>query len=81
MVVQGIGWGNFIGFVGCAGQYYGHLLSLNPNYYYIPYVPIAWDWSAIIGLNSGLLALATTVLYGVIRFTIRGHTVQATQLQ
>ena len=62
MVSQGMFWGNLMGIGLCALQQYGKLLPLNPTYYYINHVPIAWDWGIIWGLNLLTLTVVATVL-------------------
>ncbi len=59
MVGQGMFWGNLIGIGLCALQQHYKFISLNPTYYYTNYVPIAWDWRVILGLNLLTLVVAT----------------------
>ena len=77
MVGQGMGWGNLVGIGLCALQHYSHLISLNPTHYYIAYVPIAWDWRIILGLNALTFGTVTTVLLVSIAVIVRLRPVRA----
>ena len=77
MVGQGMCWGNLVGIGLCALQYYGQLISLNPTYYYIDHVPIAWDWPMILGLNLLTLVVITTVLLVSIAIIVRLRPIRA----
>jgi lipoprotein-releasing system permease protein len=71
MMGQGMFWGNLMGIGLCALQQYGKLLPLDPTYYYINYVPIAWDWGIILGLNLLTLTVVTTVLLAATAVIVR----------
>ena len=71
-VGQGIFWGNLVGIGLCALQWYSRLISLDPTYYYINYMPITWDWSAILGLN--LLILMTITIVSIVSIAIISRT-------
>ena len=45
-------------------QYQFHIIPLDPENYYMYYVPIAWDMSALIGLNI-LTFIVVTIALGV----------------
>ena len=81
MVGQGMFWGNLIGIGLCTLQQYGKLLLLNPTYYYINYVPIAWDWGIILGLNLLTLMVVITVLLVSIAVIVRLRPIRAIQLR
>ena len=81
MVGQGMFWGNLIGIGLCTLQQYGKLLPLNPTYYYINYVPIAWDWGIILGLNLLTLMVVITVLLVSIAVIVRLRPIRAIQLR
>lgn len=57
-VGRGLLWGNALGLGLCALQYYTHLFPLDPESYYISYVPIQWNGWAFLGVNV-LTALLT----------------------
>ena len=62
MVGQGMLWGNLVSLGLCAVQSYLKLVPLDPVYYYIDYVPIAWDWRLILGLNALVFGVVITAL-------------------
>lgn len=62
MTWYGMLWGNLIGMGFCALQQYTKLIPLNPTYYHIDHVPIAWDWGVILGLNALTCWVITTTL-------------------
>ena len=62
ILLKGLVWGNLIG-VGIAFlQYYTHLLPLNPEIYYVNYVPLEISFLKIIIVNLGLIFLTFFVL-------------------
>ena len=77
MVGQGMFWGNLVGIGLCALQQYGKLITLDPIYYYTNYVPIAWDWSVILGLNLLTLLVVTIVLLISIAVIVRLRPIRA----
>ncbi len=81
MVGQGMFWGNLVGIGLCALQQYGKILALNPVYYYINYVPIAWDWGVIGGLNLLILMVVMTVLLVAIAVIVRLRPIRAIRLR
>jgi lipoprotein-releasing system permease protein len=77
MVGQGILWGNLVGIGLCSLQKYGKIIALNPIYYYTDYVPVAWDWRVILGLNLLTLVVITTVLLVSIAVIVRLRPIRA----
>jgi len=77
MVGQGMLWGNLVGIGLCALQQYCKLVALNPIYYYTNYVPIAWDWGIILGLNVLTLVVVVAVLLISIAFIVRLRPIRA----
>lgn len=77
MVMQGVFWGNLIGVGLCTLQWYGRFITLDPAYYYIDYIPIAWDWNVILGLNFLILVVVTTVILVSIAIISRIRPIQA----
>lgn len=59
-VTVGMIWGNLIGMAVIGVQDATHWLQLNPETYYISYVPIAWPIARFIGVN--LLVFSTVTL-------------------
>lgn len=62
LVLRGLLWGNIIGLGLTAVQYFTHVVPLDPEAYYVNFVPVAFNWPAIIGINVGALALSWLVL-------------------
>ncbi len=62
LIVRGLLWGNALGIGLCAVQHYFRLVPLDPENYYMSFVPIAWDWPVILQLNALLFVLTTAVL-------------------
>lgn len=62
LVGKGMVWGNVLGLLICAMQYFLHVIPLDPASYYVSYVPIAWKWGAWIALNAGTLVLIMLTL-------------------
>jgi lipoprotein-releasing system permease protein len=81
MVGQGMFWGNLIGIGLCALQQYGKLLSLDATYYYINYVPIAWDWGVILGLNVLTFTVVITALLVATAVIVRLGPIRAMQFR
>jgi len=51
LIVKGLIWGNTFGLGLAALQYFTKAIKLDPQNYYMTYVPINWNWEVIIGLN------------------------------
>ncbi len=62
LTVKGLFWGNFIALGLCALQYYFKLIPLDQENYYMSFVPIEWNFLAIIGLNLLVLFLVAVTL-------------------
>lgn len=59
LVRRGLLYGNILGLGLCYLQYRFKIIKLNPHDYYMSYVPVQWDWWAVILLN--LLIFSVTV--------------------
>ncbi|XWN34638.1 MAG: FtsX-like permease family protein [Roseivirga sp.] len=81
MAGQGMLWGNLAGVGLCALQLHFKFIPLDPTYYYISYVPMAWDWRTIIVLNGLTFAVVTTVLLVSVAIIVRGKPIQAVQFR
>ena len=81
MVGQGMLWGNLVGIGLCALQRHYKLIPLDATYYYTNHVPIAWDWSIVLGLNLLSLATVTTVLLVSIAIIVKIRPIRAIQLR
>ncbi len=62
LVGQGLLWGNGIGLGLAAVQYITHLIPLDAASYYVDYVPIAFPWLALVGLNVGIVLVSVLIL-------------------
>ncbi len=62
LIVKGLVWGNLIGLAIGAFQYFTKTIRLDPENYYMEYVPIQWDWDVIIWLNLLTFAIVSAVL-------------------
>lgn len=60
LILQGLFFGNLIGLGFCLLQYYFRIIPLDPENYYMSFVPIHWNFTIVILLN--LLTLFTTSL-------------------
>ncbi len=63
IIGRGMLLGNLIGVGLGAIQYFGRLIQLDPYNYYMSYVPIHWDWTLVVGLNTLILAVTVLVLF------------------
>lgn len=64
LVGRGLLWGNIVGLAICLLQKHFHILKLNPEAYYIPYVPIELNLWYILLLNVASLAVSMLMLLG-----------------
>jgi lipoprotein-releasing system permease protein len=62
LMVKGLFWGNLVGIGICLSQYYFKFLKLNPESYFLEYVPVNFNLSHIIMLNAGTLIITLIVL-------------------
>ena len=63
LIVYGLFWGNLLGIGFGIIQEKFKLIHLDPENYYMRYVPIQWDWIAITGLNLLILVFVSLTLY------------------
>lgn len=62
LVVRGLAIGNAVGLGLIIVQRQWHLLPLNPEAYYLDYVPAEINWWWVLGLNLAVVAVAALVL-------------------
>ncbi|WP_337041163.1 ABC transporter permease [Emticicia sp. 17c] len=62
IILKGVLYGNLIGMGLCIIQYYFKVIPLDPENYYISYVPIAWNWLIILVLNLATILLILAVI-------------------
>ncbi|MEY2704758.1 MAG: hypothetical protein RL407_820 [Bacteroidota bacterium] len=68
---KGLLLGNAVGLIIGGLQYHFHLIPLDPASYYMPAVPIDWNWPAFLLLNLGLILLTAVVLWIPVGFISR----------
>ncbi len=64
LVGKGLLWGNLVGLSLCLLQKYLHIIKLNPEAYYIPYVPIELNVWYVLLLNVAALLVSMLMLLG-----------------
>ena len=62
LIGKGMLWGNAIGMVLCALQYFTHAIPLDAASYYVSYVPMAFTWGGWLLLNLGTLLVSWLIL-------------------
>jgi lipoprotein-releasing system permease protein len=62
IILRGMLWGNVIGLGFCVLQYFTHVIPLDPENYYMDFVPIKFNWLYILFVNILTFTIATTVL-------------------
>ncbi len=64
LVGKGMLWGNVIGITLCLLQQQFHIIALDPEAYYLPYVPIELNLWYILWLNLGCMVVSVLMLIG-----------------
>ncbi len=77
LIIKGLVFGNILGIGLATLQYYYNLIPLDPNNYYMSYVPIEFDWLVIAGLNVLIFVIVSLVLFLPTLFISRIQPVQA----
>lgn len=62
LTLKGLLWGNIVGLGICAVQSLWHPIALDPENYYLEWVPIAIRWWQIVLLNAGALCITMLML-------------------
>jgi lipoprotein-releasing system permease protein len=62
LMAKGLFWGNLAGIGICLLQYYFKFLKLNPESYFLEYVPVNFNITHLILLNAGTLLITLVVL-------------------
>jgi len=62
LMVKGLFWGNLVGISICLAQHYFRILKLNPESYFLSYVPVNFNFSHLLLLNAGTLIITLLVL-------------------
>ncbi len=63
LIYYGLLWGNILGLGFGYIQSKFRLIPLDPDNYYMRYVPIQWDWISICGLNLLILLVVSMTIY------------------
>jgi lipoprotein-releasing system permease protein len=64
LIGKGMIWGNIIGLSLCAIQYFTGIIPLDAEAYYVPSVPIAFNWVYFLLLNAGTLLASLLMMIG-----------------
>lgn len=64
LIGKGMLIGNLIGLLLCALQYFTHIVPLDPEAYYVSYVPVTFNWLYLILLNVGTLIASILMMIG-----------------
>jgi lipoprotein-releasing system permease protein len=62
LIVKGLIWGNIVGLLICFLQMQFHIIPLDPNTYFMSYVPIKISLFSILALNIGTLVVTFSML-------------------
>ncbi|MBQ4356168.1 MAG: FtsX-like permease family protein, partial [Bacteroidales bacterium] len=62
LILVGLVIGNVVGFTICLLQKYLHIIKLDEAAYYVPYVPIGFNWPMLLAVNAGVLVVCVLVL-------------------
>lgn len=62
LIIKALVIGNIVGLGFAMLQQHFHLLKLDAESYYIPYVPIQIDWTAMLLLNAGIIVVSYLTL-------------------
>lgn len=62
LIAKGLLLGNLLGIGVCFIQYKFKIIGLNPEDYYMKFVPVSWHWDIILLLNLLTFLIVTTVL-------------------
>ena len=71
LISRGILWGNIIGLLIIAIQYFTHIIPLDPTSYYVDHVPVYLSFSAWLLINIGLAIASILMLVGPSYFVTR----------
>jgi lipoprotein-releasing system permease protein len=62
VMIKGLFWGNLVGIGLCLVQYYFKILKLNPESYFLSFVPINFNFTHLFILNIGTLLITLFIL-------------------
>jgi lipoprotein-releasing system permease protein len=62
LIVKGLFWGNLIGISICLMQQHFRIIKLNPESYFLSFVPMNFNLTSLVLLNVGTLVITLIVL-------------------
>jgi len=62
LMMRGLFWGNLLGVGLCLLQHYFKFITLNPESYFLSYVPVNFSVLQIVALNTGVLFITLFML-------------------
>lgn len=62
LIGKGVIWGNIVGLLLCAVEYWAHVVPLDATTYYVNYVPVAFPVGWLILLNVGTILVSVLIL-------------------
>jgi lipoprotein-releasing system permease protein len=62
LIIKGLFWGNLAGISLCLIQHYFKIITLNPESYFLEFVPVNFNLSHLFLLNAGTLIITLAVL-------------------
>ena len=71
LISRGMLWGNIIGLLIIATQYFTHIIPLDPTSYYVDHVPVYLSLTAWLLINIGLAIASVLMLVGPSYFVTR----------
>jgi lipoprotein-releasing system permease protein len=81
LIIKGMLWGNLIGIGLAALQSYFKFLCIDPMYYYVAYIPIAWNYKTILAINLLLFMLVSVVLLVAVSIIAKVRPIKSIQLR
>ena len=62
LIIKGLAWGDVVGLGLCTLQAVWHPVSLDPENYYLEWVPVCIRWWQVVALNVGALVITMSML-------------------
>ncbi|WP_341225021.1 FtsX-like permease family protein [uncultured Arcticibacterium sp.] len=62
IIMKGLAWGNFIALSFCLVQDLFKIIPLDPENYYMSYVPISWSWLTFLLVNIATVILVSLIV-------------------
>ncbi|MFY0688512.1 MAG: ABC transporter permease [Cyclobacteriaceae bacterium] len=77
LILSGLGWGNLIGLLIAFVQWQFELIPLDQENYYMHFVPIAFNWQIVVGLNALMVLMIGLSLFIPVAFVTRVQPIKA----